>query len=67
MAKQEVLVESKLGGINSDIEYIKTELNNLHISIKEKENRASNRVFDLFKMVLPWIAVGLLTYFNVKH
>ena len=53
--------------LQSEHQYIRRDFDALRRDYSQQSSKMSDRLFDLFKIALPWIAVGLVSYFNLHR
>ena len=46
-------------------DYLKEQIVSIKLERKESEKTTSNRVFEIFKILLPWTVAGLAVYFGI--
>lgn len=61
--KQELL--SLQQKTNADLEQLHNVIEELKHTKEFEQRRTSDRVFEIVKLLAPWIVAGLITYFNV--
>ena len=47
--------------------HLKEQVLNIQQERKQDSNKISDRVFEIIKIVLPWIGIGLVSYFTLNN